>query len=117
MFSAHMEATFEQLDDQLMIAVTGRLDTVSAPQFDERLAPMLAHPHTHILIDMSGVSYISSAGVRSILQLVKFAAANGGRLAVFSVPQPIMAVLEMAGLPSRLDLYPDRSSAMSHRMP
>lgn len=115
MFSAHMEASFEQLDNRLMIAVTGRLDTVSAPQFDEKLAPALAQPNAHILIDMSGVTYVSSAGLRSILQLVKSAAASGGRVGLFSVPPQIMAIIEMSGLPSRLDLYPDRAGAISHR--
>jgi anti-anti-sigma factor len=115
MFSAHMEASFEQLDDRLMIAVTGRLDTVSAPQFDEKLASALTRPYAHILIDMSGVTYISSAGLRSILQLTKFTDANGGRVGLFSVPAPIMAILEMSGLPLRLDLYPDRAGAISHR--
>jgi anti-anti-sigma factor len=115
MFSAHMEASFEQLDGYLMIAVTGRLDSVSAPQFDEQLAPALVQPHARILIDMAGVSYISSAGVRSILQLVKLAVQSGGRVGLFSVPPQIMKVIEMSGLPLRLDLYPDRAGAMDHR--
>jgi anti-anti-sigma regulatory factor len=58
MFSAHMEASFEQLDPYLVIAVSGRLDTVSAPQFDAKLGPVLAESHAHILVDMSKVSYV-----------------------------------------------------------
>ena len=37
MFSAKMEASFDQFDPYLMIAVSGRLDTLYAPQFDEKL--------------------------------------------------------------------------------
>jgi anti-anti-sigma factor len=110
-----MEASFEQLGSQLLIAVSGRLDTISAPQFDEKLAPVLARRHTNVLIDMSGVSYMSSAGLRSILQLVKYTGDNGGRVGLFSVPAPIMDVIGISGLPSRLDLYPDRASALSQR--
>jgi len=106
-----MEASFEQIDSFLVIAVTGRLDTASAPQFDQKLAPMLANPCRHILLDMSRVSYISSAGLRSILQLVKHTAENGGRVGLFSVPPQITDVLEISGFPSRLDIYPDRASA------
>jgi len=109
-----MEASFEQLGPLLLIAVSGRLDTVTAPQFDEQLAPALANRPAHPLIDMSAVSYISSAGVRSILQLVKIAAGNGGRVGLFSVPAQINEVIEISGLPSRLDLYPDRASALRH---
>ena len=64
-----MEASLEQLDPRLLIAVSGRLDTISAPQFDEKLAPVLAPRHTDVLIDISGVSYMSSAGLRSIRTL------------------------------------------------
>jgi anti-anti-sigma factor len=106
-----MEATFEQLGPRLLIAVSGRLDTVTAPEFDEKIAPALAETHKHILLDLSGVSYISSAGLRSILQLVKHAAEYGGRVGLFSVPAPIMEVIGISGFRSRLDLYPDRASA------
>jgi len=115
MFSAHMDASFEQLGPYLMIAVAGRLDTVCAPQFDAKLAPLLAEPHANILVDMSGVSYVSSAGLRSIFQLVKHTGESGGRLGLFSVPAPIMDVLDISGFPSRLDVYPDRTSALSRK--
>jgi anti-anti-sigma factor len=109
-----MEASFEQVGSQLLIAVSGRLDTVSAPRFDERVAPVLAQPHKRILLDMSGVNYISSAGLRSILHLVKHTTDNGGRVGLFSVPAQIMDVLEISGFPERLDVYPDRASALKH---
>jgi anti-anti-sigma factor len=109
-----MEASFEQLGPILLIAISGRLDTVTAPQFDEQLASALAAQPKHLLVDLSGVSYISSAGVRSVLQLVKIAGENGGRVGLFSVPAQVMEVIEISGLPSRLDLYADRASALKH---
>ena len=110
-----MEASFEQIDSFLVISVTGRLDTVSAPRFDEKLAPVLAVPCPDVLLDASQISYISSAGLRSILQLVKHTDEKGGRVGLFSVPPQIMDVLEISGFPSRLDIYPDRASALSRR--
>jgi anti-anti-sigma factor len=110
-----MEASFEQIGSLLVIAVSGRLDTVSAPRFDERVAPVLAEARKHILLDMSGVSYISSAGLRSVLHLVKHTTDNGGRVGLFSVPAQIMDVLEISGFPQRLDVYPDRASALKRQ--
>ena len=114
-FSTYMQASFEQVGSYLVIAIAGRLDTVSAPQFDEKLAHVLAEPCTRILLNVSQISYISSAGLRSILQLVKRADENGGRVGLFCVPPHIMDVLEISGFHSRLDFYPDRSSALSHK--
>lgn len=116
MFSANMEASFDQLDPYLVIAVSGRLDTLYAPQFDEKLETVLAQPHAQILVDMSGVSYVSSAGLRSILRLVKHTDENGGRVGLFSVPGTVMEVLEISGFPTRLDLYPDRASALNRKV-
>ena len=110
-----MEASFEQLGPQLLIAVSGRLDTGTAPQFDEKVAPVLTEPHKYILLDMSGVTYISSAGLRSVLHLVKHTTDHGGRVGLFSVPAQIMDVIDISGLPSRLDLYPDRASALKRQ--
>jgi anti-anti-sigma factor len=110
-----MEASIEHLDPLLLIAVTGRLDTISAPEFDRKIAPALAGRHADILVDMAGVSYLSSAGLRSILHLVKHAADQGGRVGLYSVPVQIMEVLQISGFPARLDVYPDRSSALKSK--
>jgi anti-anti-sigma factor len=109
-----MEVTFEHLNNLLLVTVSGRLDTGSAPSFDAQLAPMLAQPHPHILIDLAGVSYISSAGLRSISQLVKHASEHGGRVGVFGAPPNIDEIIQISGYPALLDLYPDRASALSH---
>jgi anti-anti-sigma factor len=95
------------------VAISGRLDTASAPVFDAQLAPVLAQPNPHILLDLSGVSYVSSAGLRSILQLVKHTAAHKGRVGMFGAPSHIMEVIEISGFPSLLDVYPDKASALN----
>jgi anti-anti-sigma factor len=108
-----MEACFEQLGQVLLIAVSGRLDTLTAPQFDARAAPLLAGPQGRILLDVSGLEYISSAGLRSILQVAKVAEANGGKAGVFGVPAQVAEVLKIAGVSSRLEVYADRASALA----
>lgn len=108
-----MEVSVEHIDGRLIVTVIGRLDTVSAPSFDLQLAPLLARPRPHILVDLSGVSYISSAGLRSILQLVKHSASHGGRVGLFGAQPQIVEVIDISGFPSLLDLYPDRETALS----
>jgi len=107
-----MEATIDTSGTVPVLTLSGRLDTVAAPVFDAQMAPFLAEPRSRILMDLSGVTYISSAGLRSILQLVKHASAHGGRLGLFAVPPSIQEVIEISGFPSLLDVYPDRESAL-----
>jgi anti-anti-sigma factor len=108
-----MQVTFDHLGELLLIAISGRLDTNTAPQFDAAVAPLLARPNPRIVIDLSAVTYISSAGLRSILQLVKHTAAHGGRVGLYGAPSHIVEVIEISGFPALLDLYPDRESAIA----
>ena len=108
-----MEATIEHIPNLLLVAVEGRLDTATAPAFDKQLAPLLAEPRPRILLDLARVTYISSAGLRSILQLIKHTATHGGRVSVVAAPPHILEVIEISGFPGLLDLHPDRESALS----
>ena len=97
----------------MLVEVSGRLDTATAPIFDAKLAPALAEPRPRIVVDLSGVAYISSADLRSMLQLVKFTSAHGGRVGIFGAPPHIMEVIEISGFPSLMDIYPDKATALS----
>lgn len=111
-----MEATIEHLDPVMVVVISGRLDTATAPAFDAQMAPLLKEPRPHILLDLTAVQYISSAGLRSVLQLVKHAAAHGGRVGIFGASPQISEVIEISGFPALMDVYPDRESAVSARM-
>jgi anti-anti-sigma factor len=108
-----MKAVIEYVGTLPIIKLSGRLDTVAAPMLDAELVSFLAESRPSILIDFTEVTYISSAGLRSILHLVKHTAANGGRLGIFAAAPHIMEVIEISGFPSLLDLYPDRESALN----
>jgi anti-anti-sigma factor len=108
-----MEVAIESVGTLPVVVLKGRLDTVAAPLFDTEMAPLLAQPRPRILLELAEVTYISSAGLRSILALVKHTAKHGGRLALVAVGAPIMEIIEISGFPSLMDIYPDRESALA----
>ena len=69
------------------VSLAGRLDTHTYAEFDERLAPVLASPIRSLVLDLAGLDYISSAGVRSIFKARKALAGRGGKVVVVN-PQP-----------------------------
>jgi anti-anti-sigma factor len=115
MFSASMQLSFEQLHELLVVTVAGRLDTASAPEFDAQVGPLLAEPLRNIVLDLSEVTYISSAGVHSLLHLIKYTASQGGRVGLFAVRPQVMEIIDMSGFPTLLDIYPDRAAALGSR--
>lgn len=74
-------------DKRQRITLSGRLDTHTYQALDEALAPLLATPLTTLVLDLSHLDYISSAGIRSIFKARKVLAARDGRVLVVN-PQP-----------------------------
>ena len=100
------------VDGVPVIAVSGRLDTISSPAFDTQIASLLADKYERVLLDMSAATYLSSAGLRSILKIIKYAAGCGGRVGMFSIPAPILEIIEISGFQALMDIYPDRETAL-----
>ncbi|WP_295910088.1 STAS domain-containing protein [uncultured Xanthomonas sp.] len=74
-------------DKRQRLTLSGRLDTHTYQALDEALAPLLATPITTLVLDLSHLDYISSAGIRSIFKARKVLAAREGRVLVVN-PQP-----------------------------
>ena len=80
----------------LILALEGRLDTTTAPQLQEALIPEFDNVKM-IRIDFKNMEYVSSAGLRVILQGEKTAKAKGGSMILLNVSSDIMEVFEMTG--------------------
>ncbi len=93
--------------------MTGRLDTTNAPLFDAQTAPFLAEARSRVLLDLSGLTYISSAGLRSMIRIIKHTAMYWGRTGIFAVPASILELIEISGFQPLLDIYPDRETALN----
>ena len=69
------------------IEIGGRLDTHTYQALDQKLAPVLASNVQSLVLDLAGLEYISSAGVRSVFKARKALSARGGKVLVVN-PQP-----------------------------
>ena len=85
-----------QENDKLIIAVTGRLDTNTAPKLQETLLAALKEAED-IKLDFVKLNYISSAGLRVLLMGQKTAKAGNGSMTVVNVSDEIMEVFDMTG--------------------
>lgn len=79
----------------LNIALEGRLDTNTAPQLEAELKNSLSGV-TELDLDLSGLEYISSAGLRVLLAAQK-AMNRQGRMTIHNVGETIMEVFEITG--------------------
>ncbi len=86
----------------VMLSLTGWLDALSAPVLEEELA-RLDGSVTDLALDLEGLRYISSAGLRQIVLAHKKMAGKGSCVLI-RVPEEIMETLRMTGLSERLHI-------------
>ena len=80
---------------ELTIALTGRLDTTTAPELEAEIKQSLAGV-TALNIDMEALEYISSAGLRVLLSAQKIMDKQG-EMKVNHVNETIMEIFEVTG--------------------
>ena len=97
-----MEITLvPQNEKTLEIQLNGRLDTYSAPVFSTKMEK-IPQGVTTIILELSGLRYISSAGLRALLHLKKELEAVDGDLIVRNADQQILEVFSVTGFDSLL---------------
>lgn len=96
-----MEIKTEEEGNKLTIAVSGRVDTVTAPELE---AALKFGDATCVVIDLADVPYMSSAGLRLLLVAHKTMSAKGGELRIANVQEDVREVLDITGFSGILNL-------------
>ena len=91
-----MTITKTQENGTFTLALQGSLDTTTAPQLYDDLMPLFDGAE-QVILDFAGVGYVSSAGLRVLLQGEKTAKAKGGAMTLMHVSDDVMEVLDMTG--------------------
>lgn len=107
-----MDIKHESKGTVTVVSITGSLDALTAPQLTDYLTKQLGEGHHHLVVDLSGMEYTSSAGLRVMLNAVKDARARGGDLRVAAVRPTVSKVFEMSGFTSILKFYPNLDAAV-----
>jgi anti-sigma B factor antagonist len=89
-----------------VVALTGELTYKTAPDVQERILAQ-AQPDAKMLLDMSGVPYLSSAGLRVLLTVYRAVSGKGGRTLVVGLADDVKAVMSVTGF---LDFFDHRDS-------
>lgn len=80
---------------QLVVSVSGRIDTVTAPEFEETVTALMPGV-TEIIFDLKKLDYISSAGLRVLLSIQKKMNKQGS-MKLLDLTETVMEILEITG--------------------
>lgn len=107
-----MDVTESEVKGILVVKLKGRLDAASSPLLERKLSSILEGDRLKLVLDFGGVDYLSSAGMRLLLNLTKKLKSKQGRVAISSLHSDVMEVIRMAGFDHILDIYQDEKEAL-----
>lgn len=90
-----MTISTEKKNESVILKIEGRLDTTTAPLLENTVNELSAETK-HLILDMHGVEYISSAGLRVLLGAQK-KMNKIGNMKLIGVCDAVMEILEMTG--------------------
>jgi len=103
-----MELTTEQFKHCDLVGAAGRIDSQAAPQLAEALDAITEAGRFNVVFDMSDVDFISSAGLRVLIDVQKTCKKlNRGELVLAAVSERIYETLDLTGLVPLFNIFDD----------
>jgi anti-sigma B factor antagonist len=91
-----MDVEVKPYGDATVVAVSGDVDGSTAPQLQEQVLAV-AQPGCRLLLDMTEVSYMSSAGLRVMLLLHRQISGNTGKVVIVGLSDDIKTTMSATG--------------------
>ena len=108
-----MDIHDERVGDTCVVIVKGRLDGGVSAAFAEKVGGMVTNANPNLVIDFAGVDFVTSAGLRAVLILVKKVKAAGGSFALCSVQDSVREVLDITGFTGMFSIHAARADAIA----
>ena len=110
-----LQIELEEIDRKIILRLNGRIDAASAPILERRLGQLIDEKHLHLILDFTGIDYLSSAGMRVLLSVTKRLKAMKGHLILFNLDDEVAEIVKMAGFDRVLYICSNEKEALQFR--
>lgn len=107
-----MEINASDMKRVKLFEVTGRIDSSNANELGAALDKTVDDGQSNLVLDLGGVEYMSSAGLREMVRVLKRVKRTGGDLRIANPSDRVREVLELAGLDTIFEIYPTQVEAV-----
>lgn len=108
-----MELQEERQEKLSILSLAGRIDSSNAKVFEENLMGRLNTLARPVLLDLSGLQYISSAGLRVVLMAAKQQQGRSCKFALCSPSPEILEVFEVSGFNRIIEIHKEKGEALA----
>jgi len=103
--------TQETPDGVITIVLTGRMDIAGTQEIEQQFTTLAAGRKALVAVDLSGVSFLASIGMRTLVSSARAQMNRGGAMALVNPGPMVNQALIAAGLDSLIPIYPDIEQA------
>ena len=100
-----MEIIEDLIDGNMVLSLSGRIDSTSAGEFEEKLVSVIDGGAHTLVIDFLNVQFISSAGLRVLLLGAKKIKPHHGKLLLSNLSPGVQEVFDISGFSSLFSIY------------
>lgn len=107
-----MEISHNEFPHYDIVKIKGRIDSYTAPSLSDKLRSIIHSGRYNIILDLHDVMYVSSAGLRVMIDVQKTCRKNDtGETILLHLPQRVYETLEVTGFLPLFKLFNDLDSA------
>ncbi len=107
-----MRLGYSELEGNIcVIALSGRLDIIGTGEIETRFAGYCVVNECRVLVDLSGVDFMTSIGIRMLVLNAKSVASRGGRVFILNPTENVRHILDISGIPPIIPIFDSLESA------
>lgn len=103
----------EQKGDVTILRIKGKLDSMISSDLEKRAIEFVNAGQNKLLLDLSNVSYINSAGLRMLLSIKKQVKTLSGKFIVCALSSEVMEILKICGFDHVLEISKNEEDALA----
>ena len=108
-----MKTEVKREDGVTVVSVSESVDAMTAADLTKTISDQISEGRANLIVDLAGVEFMSSAGLRTLLGAVKESRAAGGDLRIVSSNPGVDKVLKMSGFHNIAKVYTSAADALA----
>ena len=109
----NFEITFREIQKISVVHLNGYLDAHTAPDFENALQRLIEQERLFIVVNCSGLHYISSAGLGVFMGVIENIRSRGGDIKLAELTEKVFRVFDLLGFPVLFEIFKEETEAVA----
>ena len=109
-----IDLKLDKTEGSVTITVSGDIDMSSSTQMRDALTPLFQNSNEVIVVDLSGVSYIDSSGIATLVEGLQWSHSSNNTFRLAALTPGVKDVFEIARLLTVFEVFDSKEQALAH---